>query len=267
VSFDDLFRPDEVETRAHKIERAGSDDGLLGWLAQPIGADEVKAAGGETSDGQSHFVASTGVVDRMGDIVEQESWRLANFRSNPVILHEHYQPVVGRGSARVVDGDGGKRLVLSVTWDDGDHNPIGRMVAEQHRRGFRHAVSVGFRPGKAISRKDLPEDDPRRVADKDVPSWRAGHLFRFNELLEVSSVAIPANPEALQLASFAREPEDPTEQIRRVLAETTPKAVRDAVLDLVRRDAEVRRAIGAALLSEPVDPAHNNAGISWLNRG
>jgi hypothetical protein len=267
VNLDDWLAGDG-DVRAHKIERATGGD-LLGWLALGISDEEVRAAGGETTDGQSHFVASTGVVDRMGDVVEQDSWRLANFRKNPVILHEHYQPVVGRGTARVSAEGDAKRLTLSVTWDDGDHNPIGRMVAAQHRNGFRHAVSVGFVPGEAVSRKDLPEDDPRRVADKDVPSWRAGYLFRFCELLEVSSVAIPANPEALQLASFVRETEDPDEQVRRYLEESVPKAVRDAVLALIRNDVEVRRSIEAALWSTPTSPNHNRPESleSWLARG
>jgi hypothetical protein len=264
VNLDDLFG--DGETRHHKIERNVGGD-LLGWLALGISAEEVKAAGGDAADGQSHFVASTGAVDRMGDVVEQD-WRLADYRRNPVILHEHYQPVVGRGTVRVATEDEGKRLLLSVTWDDGEHNPVGRMVAEQHRRGFRHAVSVGFRPGKAISRKELPDDDPRKVAG-DVPSWRAGYVFRACELLEVSSVAIPANPQALQLASFAQEVEDPTERVRRYLDETTPKVVRDAVLDLIRHDAEVRRSIEAALWSTPA-PINNNRPESlesWLARG
>jgi hypothetical protein len=163
----------------------------------------------DKSSGSTLFVASTDDSDRHGDVVEQGTWRLKNFRQNPVILHEHGggmcsdTTVVGRGVARIATvgkaDEARKQLQIRVFWDDHESNRLGQRMAHQHRDGFRHAGSVGFRPGKSISRRDLPDNHPAKVG-KDG----RGSLFRHNELLEFSSVAIPANPQALQLNSLVR---------------------------------------------------------------
>jgi len=226
--------PEDVQ-RAYQVR-----DDCAGWIARADGTD---------GDGVSRFVASTGDVDRMGDVVEQ-SWRLGNWRANPVILHEHMVPVVGRGTA-TVDKEVG--LMLAVKWDDADVNPIGQLVAHQHRSGMRSAVSVGFRPGKVIPRADLPDDDPRKVSG-DVPRWQAGVLFRFNELLEVSSVAVPANAKALQVKAFAEEVEDPAEQVRRYLAEAAPRELRALIADLLQARPAALAMVRSVALGTPYSP-------------
>lgn len=235
------------------IYRAGQTaSGALSWLACADGVDD---------DGLSRFVASTGAVDRMGDVVEQ-SWRLANYRRNPVILAEHMVPVVGRGTVRVdKERDA---LMLSVEWDEDADNPVGRLIASQHRRGFRSAVSVGFRAGKAIPRTKLPEDHPAKVAG-DVPEWQAGRMYRSNELLEVSSVAIPANAEALQLRAHAVEAEDPAEQVRRYLAEATPSALRSLLADYTRENPAALGVLRAIVLGTPAPRASSptKRTIQW----
>jgi phage head maturation protease len=246
---------------ARKLDEDGN---RLGWLLPAV---ETKRDD-ETRATVTRFVASTDSVDRVGDVVEQTTWRLANWRRNPVILHEHAPPVVGRGKGRVTDiGDERRGLVIDVTWDESDHNPVGQMLADQHRNGFRFASSVGFRPGQAINRRDLDEDDPRRLGD-DVPRWRAGNVFRFNELLELSSVAVPANPDALQLSLHAREQDDPEQAIRAYL-EANTDAVRQLVLDAVRNDDEIRSAVksiifGAQRATTPT--TKTQSGLSWLPR-
>lgn len=228
------------ETEEVEILRAAnlpSGEGLS-WLA---------CADGEDAQGMSRFVASTGSVDRMGDVVEQ-SWRLAHFRRNPVILHEHAAPVVGRGSVKI-DRDA-DALMLAVDWDDSEANPVGRLVAHQHRSGFRNAVSVGFRPGKSVSRADLPEDHPAHMG-ASVPKWEAGRLFRFNELLEVSSVAIPANAEALQVRQYAEAAEDPREAVARYLRESTPSYLRALLADFIRECPDALGVVRAIVLGTP----------------
>lgn len=228
---------EETEGVIYRATKLPTGEGLS-WLAR---------ADGENEHGMSRFVASTGAVDRMGDVVEQ-SWRLANFRRNPVILHEHAHPVVGRGSVKV-DREA-DALMLSVEWDDSEANPVGRLVAHQHRAGFRGAVSVGFRPGKSISRTKLPDDHPAKMSD-DMPEWQAGRVFRFNELLEVSSVAIPANAEALQVRAYAEEADDPAEAVARYLRETTPSQLRGLLADYIRDCPESLGVIRAIVLGTP----------------
>ena len=58
------------------------------------------------------FVASTGAVDRHGDTVAPEGWRLDAYRENPVVLwaHDYRRPAIGR--AQSVWRDGGGRCWL-----------------------------------------------------------------------------------------------------------------------------------------------------------
>jgi len=212
-----------------------------------------------TEEGAS-FVASSSAVDRMGDVIEQK-WRLGNYRRNPVILHEHRAPVVGRGKVKHL-GEGDARILqLDVKWDIGEHNPVASLVAIQHARGFRSGVSVGFRvdPKDTVSRLDLADDDPRKVAG-DVPRWRAGYVYRRPELLEVSSVAVPANPDALQLRSWYGDSDDgeeaaeaivaDPEQLRAYLEELAPEVVAGWIVDAVRASDAVRVAVRSCLLDD-----------------
>ncbi len=235
-------------------EYAGTLDKGLSWLA---------CATGETPDGSTEFVASTGSVDRMGDVVEQTTWRLRNWRANPVILADHRAPVVGRGAAKIAAGDDGSRLMLRVWWDEAAVNPVGMLLAHQHRAGFRRAVSVGFIPGESVNRADLPDDDPRK-APKDVPRWRAGYIYRHCELLEVSSVAVPANREALQLSLDAQRHADHEQAVERFLKQSVSRTVAANVLDAVRSDPEVRRAVLGLIYSERATTQPRQPGLDHL---
>jgi hypothetical protein len=132
------------------------------------------------------FIASTPANDRYDDVVDQ-SWRLENYRSNPVVQADHDYSVketVGRGMVKIEDG----LLMLGIEkWS--------RKAAAQDLKadvddGIINAVSVGFRPGRSVARASLDKDHP-------YFSEQFGYVHYDNELLEVSIVAIPANPEAL----------------------------------------------------------------------
>lgn len=227
-------------------------------------------AGEQTADGLTEFVASTATVDRMSDVVDQQTWRLAYFRANPVILYEHAAPVIGRAErvSRTKGDDGWFRdLRIAVRWDESESNPVGRLAAEQHRNGFRRAVSVGFIPGESISRRDLPQDDPLHV-DESVSRWSAGYVFRHSELLEVSSVAVPANRDALQLSMHASETDDPLEACIRLVRGSVRKSTADDVLDAIRTDPRVRRAVEALILDHSAPRPAKSAGLDhfWSYR-
>ena len=132
------------------------------------------------------FVASTGNPDRYADIVDQQTWRLDNYRANPVVLVNHdysVQSTVGSGAVEVMDGN----LTLEVVkWSS---KPLASEVKVDVDDGIINAVSVGFRPGRMIPRSQMPEEDPRR--------GERGYVYYDCELLEVSIVTIPANAEAL----------------------------------------------------------------------
>lgn len=173
-------------------------------------------------------IASTDAADRMGDVVDQ-SWKLDEFRKNPVILfgHDYSQPPVGRAvSVEVRDG----RLVAEIEWDTG--HAMGALVARQFAEGFLNAVSVGFKPGRQVPRSLLDEKDPRYAKGE------YGVVFLENTLLEISAVPVPANGEAL--ASRAQKSDD-------ALVERILEAVRGAVREEL---APLRDDIDALLISD-----------------
>lgn len=127
------------------------------------------------------FVASTGAVDRHGDTVAPEGWRLDAYRENPVVLwaHDYRRPAIGR--AQSVWRDGGALLARLEFADTG----FAREVEGLYRQGYQQGVSVGFRPLRFEERRDA-----RTGAF-------LGIRFLEQELLEISAVPVPANQGAL----------------------------------------------------------------------
>ena len=160
------------------------------------------------------FVASTAVSDRYGDVVDQASWKLDNYKANPVIQVDHdyrADATVGRAaSAEVKDG----ALVVEVQWGKGAR---AQDVAQKVQEGLLNAVSVGFVPGRGARRSEFPADHPY-YADKTTNPY--GMAYYDSELLEVSVVAVPANPEALAQRSAPGVDLDAlaTEVARRLIA-------------------------------------------------
>ena len=140
-----------------------------------------------SESGSAKFIASTSAVDRYGDVVDQSSWKLDNYKSNAVILLNHRQDMLPIGRATNVEIVNGQ-LEIDVEFDMDDE--LGKQVARKVEKGFLSAVSVGFSPKKAMTRAELPEDHPAYTKE-------AGMYFQENELLEVSVVTIPANAEAI----------------------------------------------------------------------
>jgi len=152
-------------------------------------ADAPAEGEAPAAEGRTTVIASTADTDRMGDIVDQASWKLDGYRQNPVILwaHDASLPPVGRAvDIGVRDG----RLMATIEWDRG--HDLGATVARQFAEGFLSAVSVGFRPGRTMMAGELPEGDARRMS-----LGKYGVVYLDNELLEVSAVPVPANGAAL----------------------------------------------------------------------
>ena len=145
------------------------------------------AAGG--ADGPLTFVVSSGAVDRHGDVVSPEGWRLDAYRANPVVLwaHDYRRPAIGRARSVWSDGRG---LMAHLEFAPTD---FAREVEALYRHGYQQGVSVGFRPLRFEERRDA-----RTGAF-------LGIRFLEQELLEISAVPVPANRGAL-LAGRALSP-------------------------------------------------------------
>ena len=146
------------------------------------------------------FVASTGEVDRHGDTVAPEGWRLDAYRDNPVVLwaHDYGEPAIGRTEAVWSDGRALRaRLEFAPTEFAGQ-------VERLYRQGYQRGVSVGFRPLRFEERRD------------PVNGAFLGIRFLEQELLEISAVPVPANGGALLAENARSSTEAPAETGRAI---------------------------------------------------
>ena len=218
------------------------DEGSLEWLFPEVEERKLELPKKFESIATNEFIASTDKVARDGDIIDQDTWRLGHYKRNPVVLDGHFGPVVGRSVVvAVVD----KQLRAAVQWDDADDNPTGKLIARQHRQGFRRAVSVRWRGDKKVRRDKLPEDDPRFSKGKKVetgfgPVTIVGRVHFNSDLLEISSVGVPSDPYALQTRGLADEDLQALHRGRK--AEDAPLArdIEQLVKEAVSRTVEER---------------------------
>lgn len=141
---------------------------------------EIKAS--ETDARTLIFTISTATVDRMGDTIAVEGWKLDNYRKNPVVLWGHDSdslPIGRAGKVWIED----KKLKSEVQFTPAGMARFNDTVFDMLKAKFLNATSVGFQPIK--------------YAFVDDPERRFGIDFLEQELLEFSIVSIPANPEAL----------------------------------------------------------------------
>lgn len=120
-------------------------------------------------------VASTAVEDRHGEIVSVEGWDTKAFQKNPVLLwaHDHYEMAVGKATKIWVEGTG-KRAKLMIEGTIHEYTDRARALKQLVKDGVINTMSVGFR---AIEME--------------------GDTYTSQELLEVSFVNVPANPQAV----------------------------------------------------------------------
>lgn len=124
-----------------------------------------------------HYV-STPTPDRYGDVVEQAGMDDTKFKNNPVVLFGHKSRELPIGKSRWVKAD--SIGVLAQTAFDKD-SEFAREIFRMNKEGILNAWSIGFIPLEYSFLKE------------------GGMLVKKWELLEYSSVPIPANPDALNL--------------------------------------------------------------------
>jgi HK97 family phage prohead protease len=139
---------------------------------------------GDPTERVLEFIASTAQVDRYGDIIEVEGWELDNWLKVPVILygHDYGGFPIGQGISAIKDPLRG--LVIQAKFATAAENPEADIAYRLALGGYIRAVSVGFMD---LEREPILDNEGNRTG------WR----FKRAELLEVSLVAVPANPGAL----------------------------------------------------------------------
>ena len=141
-------------------------------------------------DGSVRFCITTGTVDREGDTIAVGGWDTDPYMANPVVLwgHDASEPPVGRAVQLIRDSGSIKADVQFVPADVPIYGPRAEGIRQLCTAGFLFATSVGFRPLEW----SFTEDEARGAGD-----WFPGIDFKRQELMEVSIVSVPANPDAL----------------------------------------------------------------------
>ena len=174
------------------LRASGNDAIIVKWNAAGLGnaliptlsreEREFNRAEAETGAGPVTFVLSTDGVDRHGDVVAADGWRLEAYLRNPVLLwaHDYRHPAIGRAVSVWTEPH---RLLAKMEFAP---SRFAQEVAALYATGFQWGVSVGFRPIRWEERRDA-----RTGAF-------LGLRYLEQELLEVSAVPVPANREALR---------------------------------------------------------------------
>ena len=141
-------------------------------------------------DGSIKFHLITDDTDRDSEVLLPQGAVLDNWKSNPVWLWAHNieawgglerAPIGKINTATIEQTD--HFLGVDVFFDE-KNDDFAKMIANKHRDGFLNATSVGFMP--------------ITISTDTVNPDQKGVTFEKFEVLEGSSVPIPANPAALQ---------------------------------------------------------------------
>lgn len=128
-------------------------------------------------NGTFEVVATTEGIDRDGEVILVSGWDFTNFMKNPIILwgHNYYEMDAIIGAVTELIQEDARVIVRGVFANTEE----GQTARQLYDDGILKTVSVGF-----------------------IPKERMGNTITKAELLEVSFVSIPANPDAMSLAKL-----------------------------------------------------------------
>lgn len=136
----------------------------------------------DRTDDRPVFRASDSTPDRYGDRVFVQGLSLARFNQNPILLFDHNHALpVGTGEVWAE----GAELFLAPTFTRSSAK--GREIENLVDEGVIRTVSIGFLPIRTS------------------PNEFGGVDFLEAELLEISFVSVPANPNALRVKTMSKK--------------------------------------------------------------
>ena len=156
------------------------------------GADETKVFSA---------IASTPALDRYNEVLLPLGMEYKNFLENPVMLMIHDYSAVPVAKVLNITVDE-KAVEFDFEFDSSED---GQKLQRLYEQGFMSAFSVGLYPKKYTSidseTADQIElevaDGKKQEVDLSVYKTRPDYIVNQWELLEISPVSVPANPEAL----------------------------------------------------------------------
>ena len=181
------------------------------------------------------FVASDGTRDSAGTVLNVDGWDLQRFNKNGIIGYQHKvygswsdtenpDNVIGKGRAYVED----KKLMVEVEFEPAEINELAEKIYRKLLFGSLKAVSVGFVP---IGEGHFGEGDEAFRKENET------YYFEGQELLEVSVVNIPSNPNAVKKAIEDDEFMNAVraEEEKKTAPAPEPEEVRDMTLEAMQR--------------------------------
>lgn len=133
------------------------------------------------------FVASDNSRDSYRTVLPVDKWDLTRYGKNGVVTYQHNafssdpDMVIGRGVARVE----GNELIVEITFETEDLNPVADKVFRKILAGTINAVSVYFNPTKR---------GYWGMGEEAENGANPTYYYDGQELLEVVVVVLPGNP-------------------------------------------------------------------------
>jgi len=127
------------------------------------------------------FRGTDNTKDRDGDVITHSGWEVDSFMKNPVFLWAHKYGELPIGKALNLTIDDEKGLDFDIQFASREEYAFADTVYKLYKGGYLSAVSIGFIPKGGNYDKD---SDTYFITEK--------------EMLELSAVPVPANPNALQ---------------------------------------------------------------------
>jgi HK97 family phage prohead protease len=134
----------------------------------------------DAEDNTLSFVATDETLDRYDEVISIDGWDTGNYLKNPVVVDSHNYGSIGCILGRTIDLTIANGQMINQVQFATD-NPLGALAYKMAKAGFIRSESVGFRPKEWVMGNG--KDQPYRT-------------FTKQELLEISLVAVPANPGA-----------------------------------------------------------------------
>lgn len=161
---------------------------------------EVKEVEGEAR--VLEFTGSDETQDRMDEIIRADGWKLKDYKKNPVFqwVHDYRLPPIGKSLRTWIDRDE-KKLKFRIEFAGPDikypsNMPSAETIYQLYKGGYLHAVSVGFIPIESEEGEGVDEA-------YGTPTKKPRKIYLKQDLLELSAVPVPANPNALENARDA----------------------------------------------------------------
>jgi HK97 family phage prohead protease len=231
----------EIEKALERlIERQVVRVPAVGEIRHATFTPEIRATDEESRT--IEFVASNERVDRYGDIIRVAGWKTADYMRNPVVLwsHRSSDPPVGKTTSLKMETNP-PALVQRVQFATKATYPFADTVFQLYKNNFLKSVSVGFKP----------LEQPKAIRDTETDQI-TGFEFTSQDLLELSCVPLPANPDAVARAVEAGivTSKDADHFFKAAEPVADEKLLRDILRRVIALEAQMARSHGSSSLEE-----------------